>query len=96
MSTYGLQINDEVGNPVLRITDRITRVLGMSDTGTGNGSLQVSAFSTGTPFFHVRDDDALNSTSAAPEVQISGSSIVWTFPATTLPYRSVNVVYGVF
>ncbi|BBP95975.1 hypothetical protein BSFA1_11040 [Burkholderia sp. SFA1] len=93
---FGLECYDESGNPVLRITDRITRLGGQFDTGTSDGSFSVPMFSGGTPFINVRDADPYSTTTMCPTVTISGTTVTWSFGSGTLTHRSVNVKYGVF
>ncbi|SAK71377.1 hypothetical protein AWB80_03815 [Caballeronia pedi] len=94
---YGLECYDASGNPVLRVTDRITRYGGQFDTGTTAGSMTIPMFGGGTPWFTVRDIDPFSGASIPASVSISGNVISWTFAASSsYPNRSVRVTYGVY
>lgn len=101
MAVYGLEIrNPENGQAILRITDRITRLLGAFDTGLASGSFTVSLPDGGTVFIAVDttsgDPYASGSNVVMPAVAVSGNTITWTFDARTSGRISLRVTYGIY
>jgi hypothetical protein len=93
---FGLECYDESGNPVLKITDRITRYGGQFDTGTSAGSMTIPMLSGGTPWINVQDTNPLTN-GLTPTVTISGNTVSWSFASSsTYQPRSVRVIYGVY
>lgn len=90
----GLQVWDEFGRPLVEITDRMTRVLGLVDTGGSNGSVSHVGFASGSSWFHVLTP-AVGLTADFPNIVISGNTLSWTY--TYLQYATpVQIVYGVY
>lgn len=101
----GMEVFNENGLPVLRIVDRVTKILGSVDVANGNsGSVTVPDIPTNEVFytFVPNNFDVLQSTIsdiAFPTFTISGNVISWTYttwiPGQT-PSRTVNgkLVYG--
>lgn len=96
MADHGLQTWDEYGNPMLRITDRITRFIGEFDTGTANGSHADDRLSLGTPFISVRDTKTFDEFSVPPTITYNGQQISWVFSTDQASPRSVRIAYGVY
>jgi len=89
----GLQIWDGSGNLVLDTAHRLTRILGMFDTGTSDGSVSFPGLATGTGFYVKLTPDLGN---APPVVTISGTTVSWTFNNVSAPYRrAAKVMVGV-
>ncbi|RLK45937.1 hypothetical protein [Cupriavidus plantarum] len=95
MDEYGLQVWDENGNSVLKITDRITRFLGEFDTGAANGVFADGRLALGEPFISVRDARVFDSFTAAPKVYFNNGQIWWEFVFGITP-RSVRIAYGIY
>lgn len=95
--SYGTQFFDGNGRLRVRITDRLTRILGSVETGTSDGSISVPAFAGRQPFAQL----ALNSGAPAgsyfaPEFEISGTTLSWRFLVAAAAYRAnARIIYGI-
>lgn len=99
MADYGLQVKDLAGNVILKITDRLTRLVGSVNTGIANGSLAIPNPGNGAVFFVIQPiSGTVLSTNTAPVVTLSGSTLTWTFPAGTANSSRVAalILYGVY
>lgn len=87
----GLQVFDASGNVMVDLTTSITRVLGMADIGTSNGSITDTGFSTGIPWWVVLCTST-GSNIFSPSIGVSGNVLSYTFPLSGLTAR---IIYGV-
>lgn len=78
----GLQIFDASGAERLSLTDRLTRVVGTIPASSVSGSIDVPAFSLGTPFWFLLEQTEI----FGPEVTISGTTLSWVKNASTIMY----------
>lgn len=94
----GFEVWDADGNPIISITDRVTRVLGQVETGASGGSQHHPSLSEGEPWAYVQINQALSFSYVAPSVYFSGNNIIWTYdvdPSHELP-APARIVYGVY
>lgn len=90
----GMQIWDPSGKLVLDTAHRLTRMLGVFDTGVTDGSMNFPGFTTGTPFYIKLTPDLGN---APPVVSISGTTLTWSFNNVDAPYRrGAKIMVGVY
>lgn len=76
---YGLIIrNEDTGAVILSTDDSITRVLGIFNTGTSNGSRSYPALALGRGFANVLQDFSYP-TFQPPTVTVSGTTVSWSF-----------------
>ncbi|UOL48386.1 hypothetical protein [Pseudomonas phage Almagne] len=97
----GMRIRDQTsGLVVVEITDRLTRIIGTFNTGSGAGSMNVPDFSLGTGFACILEaPDPVNNLSNTwrfPRVTISGTTMSWDFPGQSGTNVACDVVYGVY
>lgn len=94
---YGFRSYDENGNVDVTITDRLTRYLGILNTGTGNSSANIDASVPGAIYwFFVLDQYNGIVFSRPPQVTLSGTTLSWNFGSAAGPQRyAVNIVYGI-
>lgn len=93
----GLRIRDpNTGQVIVDITDRLTKVVGVTSTGTSNGSISPPAFSQGTPFFCVLSPPLDFESYVYPTLYVDGNRIRWEFTDYYLPNESVDFVYGIY
>lgn len=93
----GLILRDEIGNVTLNVTDRITRILGQVQTGTGGGSHVDPGLATGTPWWWLSGER--NNNEPMPYVTITGNTIQWAVPPAPNQQPShmdVVLIYGVY
>lgn len=95
--TFGLRVRDaETGNITLEVTDRLTRQLGVIETGVSNGSVTDPGLSLGQPFFVVIDPYSnLWTNYTRPIPSVSGNTLFWNFPDIYGFRVSVKILYGV-
>lgn len=96
----GLQCFDVNGNLILDITDRLTRVLGIFETGTSNGSLNDPNLANGAPWVYKYHQISTDIYNARPiNVYVTGTTIYWEFDSARESQDallSYGIVYGVF
>lgn len=91
----GLQVWDESNNLILDLADRLTRRVGVVNTGTTAGSVNVPEFSDGTgePFWIVLPlSSTLNN---LPTVTRSGNTLSWNFASGTSAQAAL-IYYGLY
>lgn len=93
----GLETWDGQGRQTLQITDRLTQLMGMFETGTNSGSVVVPATGAGNQvwaqFIPYGTTTTYNTT--IPEFYLEGSTIRWEFSASTSLFRQGGlVIYG--
>ena len=96
---YGLEIrNPNNGAVILRITDRLTRVIGSFDTGTQSGSFAVPLLGSGAQTFATIEPGVTSYpvNQVLPQLAINGNIISWTFDNRTENRVSCRVTYGVY
>lgn len=86
----GIQCWDAAGNLTLDMTDRIVKVLGVVDTGTGGGSIWVPGFSAGTGWFYAAAVDG-GMRASPPTTTINGNTLSW-LPSP----ENFRLTYGVY
>lgn len=98
MAEYGLQIKNLAGQVILRITDRVTRLLGSLETGTNSGSFAVPLPDGGSVFIIVdtTNGSAYSDGAVFPVITISGNVITWTFDNRTTGRVSLRLTYGIY
>jgi len=99
----GMRARDRAtGEVIVDITDRLTRVIGVFNSGSSAGSLNVPGFANGDGWAAVMEPYAPGGPSTLwsyPIVEIAGTVISWRFPnyqgqsTTIVP---CDVVYGVY
>ena len=97
MADYGLITWDDAGNVLIDPSDDLGRVLGVTTTGSSNGSLQNAGFLLGTPFALVGQSQAASGRGGTyyptPKVTFSGDQMSWVFSGPGAP---TTIVYGVY
>lgn len=90
---FGAIFRDEAGNINSDFTTALSRKIGTVTTGTSNGSISVPALSGGIGWYAVLPLSGSNVAALAPSVNISGTTLSWTFP---VPASAVNslIIYG--
>lgn len=88
----GLQVWNSGGQLIADVSDRFGRVIGVTDTGSSNGSVNVSGLSLGEPWVAVQP--YTSNVFHTPTVNVSGTLITWTFPESTK--GPCLLIYGVF
>lgn len=94
----GLRIFDAEGNLDVDITTRLTKQLGIISTGVSDGSFNMNnpSLPNSSYWFICLDAFSPSAFNRPPEVNISGSSIIWTFHGVASgERRSIQVMYGV-
>jgi hypothetical protein len=106
MATIGLETFDELGNPTMAVTDRITKILGTIDTGLSDGSLDVPDLLKGRGW--VRAVAYTNTTSPASEIGATvyiddnKTTIRWYFTGGQdvnppfSSFRNTKITYGIW
>lgn len=91
----GLQVFDENGQIMVDLSDRLTRILGVT-SATGNGSLTHSGFTTGTPFAYAIERSGFWTTSL--NFSWVGNTMTWTQVKNDYAPSAVNfmIVFGVY
>lgn len=93
----GLETWDEFGRQTLQITDRLTQVLGMFDTGTADGAVSVPSTGAGNEVWaqFIPYGTVTTYNNALPEFYVEGSTIRWQFSTSTSLFRQGGlVIYG--
>ena len=93
----GLQVWNENGVLQIDVTSRLGILLGNVDTGTSDGSITVSNFSLGTPYFFATALSLIPPYGLIPAVWVSGNTLNWQFigGTPTSPKVNVRIFYGV-
>lgn len=87
----GLQVWDASGQLVIDLANRLTRIIGMVDTGGTSGSISVPGFSQGTPFYAVVPLNAyLDSYQLTARASVTGNTLSWTSGVSS------RIIYGVY
>lgn len=74
-----LRIRDAVtGAVIIDFADRLGTFIGVTETGTSNGSVSNSAFSLGTPFYALQPIGNVY-VALGPKIIISGNTLSWEF-----------------
>lgn len=93
----GLKVWDELGNVILDVSNSITRILGITDTGTVNGSVTNADFSLGVPWYCVIPKDTGSGTimswGLTPVITFASNTMTWTWSSTTYA-RNCTIIYG--
>lgn len=90
----GLQVFDASGNEILSVTDRISRVLGVTTiTGGSAGSVTNAGFAGLTPFWMCTP--LVSFPTYAPQFSFNAgtNTLSWTWPRTGADHQ---LVYGAF
>jgi hypothetical protein len=96
--SYGLLVNDEGGNPIVNVADRLGRIIGSVSVGTTNGSIVVPEFSMGIGFYFLRANGPQQGT-FPPTITIVGNVLSWSQPSG---YNSAwdktpgTIFYGIY
>lgn len=95
---YALQVFDGQGQTVVDTGRRLGIILGVVDTGTADGSINVPGFGRGTPFFFMSPLAELANLDLVPGAGTSGQTLTWQFVGGTAKSRrvSVRIYYGIF
>lgn len=95
---YALQVFDGQGQTVVDTGRRLGIILGVVDTGTGDGSISVAGFARGTPFFFMTPLAELANLDLLPGAGVNGQSLVWQFVGGTAQSRRVSarIYYGIY
>ncbi len=92
----GLEVYDASGRPIVRLTDRMGAIVGVLNTGTGSGSINLPGLSRGTPFYVVQTGwHVAGGAVTLPQISISGTTVSWSFAAGG-GAQSVTVYVGVY
>jgi hypothetical protein len=79
MADAHFEIYDAAGNLQIDLGSRVFRVLTVADTGTSNGSKQITAPISGSlAILH----NAVGGGAYLPNASVSGSTLSWTFPGS--------------
>lgn len=91
---WGFRTRHPVTGEILTdFTDRLGRVLGITSSGTGAGSINVPGFSQGAPFFlTVPKAGRLDTGVFMASVTVSGTTLSWTNPYGI----DCTIIYGVY
>lgn len=101
----GMRVRDRVtGVVTVDISDRLTRIIGVVNSGSANGSITVPGFVNGDGWVATLEAPETNSSQSAlfsyPRGTISGTTLSWDFPAPSggLSYSIVpcDLMYGVY
>ena len=96
----GLQVFDSNGSCILDVTDRLTRVLGIFNTGTSNGSFVDPNLTSGDFWYAVSASSLSNQSPfwACLSVTVSGTTLSWEHIKTYDQGVVCNhqVIYGVY
>lgn len=93
----GFQVWDANGRPVIEVTDRLPRVLGMITTTTVDGSHPDPRLATGEPWVVAVDsNNTFSQNGYTPRVTATSTAVVWTFETGSDTRRLVTVLYGVY
>lgn len=100
----GMRVRDRTTQAItLDISDRLTRVIGVINSGTSPGSISVPGFANGAGWVATLEQPETNpSTSAVfryPKGTISGTTLSWDFPApsgSTSEIIPCDLMYGVY
>lgn len=97
----GLRVRDRVtGVVTLDVTDTLTRIIGMVNSGFSSGSISVPEFANGRPWYYTDGPSFSNPFRFGRQVvvTISGTTLSWSFsqgiPADA--YNATNIVYGIY
>jgi len=94
MATYGIRVRDAAGNITLDTSYRAGRIIGMLQSGTNPGSINVPGFSQGEGFAIAVPFQG--SGVFCPTVTVSGTTLSWDWNGNGIGYRSDSlIVYGV-
>lgn len=100
----GVRVRDRAtGNIILDITDRLTRVIGVFNSGSAAGSLNVPAFAMGAGWAAVLEAQLPPSSPSTlysyPIISISGTTLSWSFPnyqGQSITIIPCDIIYGVY
>jgi len=92
---HGLRTWDASGNLIIDVSTRLTRIIGTQAITPVDGSLSNADFALGTPFWYFTNVPVGKAT---PVVSFSGTTLTWTWPASTtqFPRDNMTLVYGVY
>ena len=91
----GFQTFNAAGQPLMEITDRLARVLGIATlTSPTDGSISVAGFATGTPF--AACIPISSGPVPVPTISIAAGVISWDFAAGVGYATNYKLVYGVY
>lgn len=91
----GVEIFDGAGNPIVQITDRITRMCGVVYTGISAGSVTIpTEAGTGTVWWCIIGQAA---SIGMPNVTVSGATLSWNFDYPgNVNNRGAYLIYGLY
>lgn len=103
VDTVGFRVRDRSGTIILDITDRLTRVVGLFNSGGGGGSITIPAFALGAGWAAVLEAQLPPSSPSTlysyPIVSISGTTLSWSFPnyqGQSITIIPCDIIYGVY
>lgn len=94
----GLECYADNGTPTLSVTDRITKILGMFETNSVDGSINVPEFGLGKAWARgiTYSTGTTNDTGAV--VSIVGTNLSWSYPPgpPNNTKRNTKIIYGIY
>lgn len=88
--SYGIWVWDEYGNETLSLVDRLMKVLGTFETGTGGGQISVPGLNPGNGWFYPAAID-YDQRTGAPPITLGNGVLSWGTSA-----QNFRVVYGIY
>lgn len=92
--TFGLVIDDVDGSPILRVTDRITRIMGVANTGKVPGNIQIPV--SGTVWYFAYPINPYLADGEQPVFTVNGRNLSWTWAYLPGNRASLQFTYGVY
>lgn len=100
----GFRTRDKnTGNIIIDITDRLTRVIGLFNSGSTGGTINVPAFALGAGWAAVLESQlppqSPSTLYSYPIVSISGTTLSWSFPnyqGQPITIVPCDIIYGVY
>lgn len=91
---HGIRTFDASGNILMDTDTNMGRILGMTTTGTSNGSVTNADFAQGTPFWiAIVNNTTANNTVVSPDFSFSGTTLTWTHNTYS---GDTRLIYGVY
>lgn len=100
----GFRVRDKLtGNIIVDITDRLTRVIGLFNSGSSAGSISVPGFALGAGWAAVLESQLPPSSPSTlysyPIISINGTMLSWSFPnyqGQSITIMPCDIIYGVY